>query len=88
MEIVIVLLVLVSIITAILFVVFRNRNNKATMTNTLLYDASDAVELAKKRLSKDKDQAKVITDIKTTEKIVALTFQGLSDKETNKRYWN
>lgn len=85
MEIVIVLLVLVSIITAILFVVFRNRNNKATMTNTLLYDASDAVELAKKRLSKDKDQAKVITDIKTTEKIVALTFQGLSDKETNKK---
>jgi len=54
------------------------------MTNTSLYDASDAVELAKKRLSEE-NQAKVITNIKTTEKVVALTFQGLSDKETNKK---
>lgn len=83
-KIIVVSIVLVSIIAAVLFIAFRNRNNKATMTNTSLYDASDAVELAKKRLSEE-NQAKVITDIKTTEKVVALTFQGLSDKETNKK---
>lgn len=85
MEIIVVLILLAGIITTILFIAFRNRNNKATMSNTLLYDASDAIELAMKRLLKDKNQAEVIADIKTTEKIVALTFQGLSDKGTNSK---
>ena len=85
MEIVVVLILLIGMITATLFIAFRNRNNKTTVTNASLYDASDDIKFAMKLLSKDNSQAKVISDIKTTEKVISLTFQGLSGTETNKK---
>jgi peptidoglycan/xylan/chitin deacetylase (PgdA/CDA1 family) len=53
-----------------------------TINKENAYDATKKIEKALKKIKSDSRQAAVITDIQTTEKKVALTFDGLADAET------
>jgi peptidoglycan/xylan/chitin deacetylase (PgdA/CDA1 family) len=59
---------------------------KAIITiNSYQYDASSLINKAKDVLKKEGKEAKIISDINTTEKVLSLTFKGLSDTTTNQR---
>ncbi len=47
------------------------------------YDASGLIDNAMEQLKTDSPEAEIVTDVQTTEKVIALTFKGLSDSGTN-----
>lgn len=75
--------VIIVVITGAIAI--KNRSRIDYIIKDKKYDATKAIESAREKLKEGKGQAQVITDVKTTEKVVALTFKGLSDTKTNEK---
>lgn len=66
------------------FMFYKISSNKGEIieVGTKRYDATDAINKAMSEFKKN-NKADIISDIKTLDKVVSLTFSGLSDPDTN-----
>lgn len=81
----IIILILIGFVIGFL-IPFIGRDGDITALNeNNQYDASKEIKLALNNLFKEDSMAEIITKVDTTEKVIVLTFQGLSDSETNKQ---
>jgi peptidoglycan/xylan/chitin deacetylase (PgdA/CDA1 family) len=72
------------VITAFVYPKYNKENIKPAAAQTL-YDATASISKAMSRLQEgNAAEADIIKDVKTSDKVVALAFQGLSDTQTNK----
>lgn len=82
----IIVLISVCILIAIGATIYIRKDRKED-TSLKQTQYADAASVGKAMLQLEKEdckKAEVISDVKTSEKIVALTFQGLADTQTNK----
>ncbi len=63
--------------------VIKSKLNNEKIERSFHYDASGLIDNAMEQLKTDSPEAEIITDVQTTEKVIALTFKGLSDSEVN-----
>ncbi len=67
-------------------VTFLSRGRRTISVDDIgKYDATKEIEEALENLSKEDTRAKVLRKVNTKAKVVALTFQGLSDSVTNEK---
>lgn len=67
------------------FSLIREKEETVVTYNKDRYEASDLIKKSMSALKKEGKSAKVISDVITTKKVAALTFKGLSDRNTNKK---
>lgn len=73
------------IIIAVIVSMKHNKKDMDQVTQTQ-YNSTDSINMAMSKLGKDDcGKAEIIQDIKTSENILALTFQGFADTETNQQ---
>ncbi|AFS79100.1 polysaccharide deacetylase [Gottschalkia acidurici 9a] len=77
----IVFIIALSIIGFLIYSL-SDKKNIPTSKDTK-YDDSKTINLAINNLKKDGSKAEIITKVKTSDKVFALTFKGLSDTNTN-----
>ncbi|ABX42579.1 polysaccharide deacetylase family protein [Lachnoclostridium phytofermentans] len=84
-KLIIVIIIIVSAIVMIIGIswMLRGKDEIQTVSGNK-YDANDIIEVAMRKL-KEGGSAEVVSNIQTTDKLIALTFQGLSDAETNRK---
>lgn len=73
------------IVVFIVFLLTREREETSVTYYENRYDASDLIQQSMSVLKKEGKNAQVISDVITTKKVLALTFKGLSDQDTNKK---
>ncbi len=80
----IILLICVSI--AVLTILsIRNKKDIVWEVGNVKYDATNEINEAMSKLDKDKQESKVLTNVNTLDKVVSITFLGLSDMDTNNK---
>ena len=80
----IILVLIGGLISFLLFFTGKNKEIIPLMSSHQ-YDATKEIQSALDDLAKEGPMAEIITEVKTIEKVVALTFQGLSDPDTNRQ---
>ncbi|WMJ89348.1 polysaccharide deacetylase family protein [Anaerocolumna sp. MB42-C2] len=80
------LLICITItITVFTRIKYIKKDAKPVMQTQTQNEVTDAISKAMSQLqTEDAKEAGIIKDVRTSEKVVALTFQGLSDTDTNK----
>lgn len=79
-----IILIIGLIIGFVVYFVDRGRKT-ISIKDIDRYGAKKEIEIALKNLSDEDRKAKIIKRVDTKEKVIALTFQGLSDSETNEK---
>lgn len=79
-------LLLIILFTTVFYLLFRDSNNliEEMIVNKIQYNASKEIDEALIRLNTEKKKATIISGVETNENIIALTFDGLTDRETMK----
>jgi peptidoglycan/xylan/chitin deacetylase (PgdA/CDA1 family) len=72
-------------IAVVSILIVRNNNDRVYEVGNVKYDATNDINEAMLKLKKEKQESKVLTDVNTLEKVVAITFLGLSDMDTNNK---
>lgn len=80
------ILILVGIIVSLIFIIMSKDNSSLGSWNK--YDTTKEIASALKELEEDDSLADILTKVDTIENVVALTFQGMSNPETNRSVLN
>ena len=79
------ILLIIALLVGVV-VTFLSRGRRTISVDDIgKYDATKEIEEALENLSKEDTRAKVLRKVNTKAKVVALTFQGLSDSVTNEK---
>lgn len=81
----VIILTLIGAILAVLIFFMGEKRETIFQNNTNSYDITEQINIALDKLSKEDTMAEIITQVDTKEKVIALTFQGLSDLQTNEQ---
>lgn len=72
-------------ITIISILIIRSDKKEVFEVGNFKYDATNDIKVAMDKLSGDKQESNVLTNVKTLDNVVAVTFLGLSDLDTNNK---
>lgn len=81
-------IILLGIILVLLvLIVFNNRTKEAgnIIVGDKNYDAASEIKEAKKNLNNSTEKSSIIGEINTSEKVAAITFEGMVDEDTTNR---
>ncbi|MDK2942473.1 MAG: peptidoglycan-N-acetylglucosamine deacetylase [Acetobacterium sp.] len=75
---------LILLLTLVFYFLFKDSSTLISemIVNKIQYDASKEIDDALTRLSNDRQKADIIVGTETNNGVIALTFDGLSDRET------
>ena len=74
-------------ILTVLFKVFPKSSSQTTIASRQ-YDATDLMKKAMDNLKNQDNKSEIISDVQTANKVIALSFKGLSNPETNQTIIN
>lgn len=80
-----IIILLIGLIIGVGLYFSHRIRNIASIGDKSKYDATKEIELALQRLSAEDKKAEIIKKIDAKEKVIALSFQGLSDPDTNEK---
>lgn len=72
-------------IAVISILLLRNKKDIGYEVGNVKYDATNEIKEAMNKLNKEKQESKVLANVNTLDKVVAITFLGLNDMDTNNK---